>query len=71
MYYQCSENKIVDQLRSYCTADLCLCFRICRNFCFLMIWFIYMSNQSMRLPIKKKKKKKVLHPMGSWPLSPT
>ena len=30
MYYPCSENKGADQLRSYCEADLCLCFRICR-----------------------------------------
>ena len=30
MYYPCSENKGTDQLRSYCEADLRLCFRICR-----------------------------------------
>ena len=30
MYYPCSENKGADQLRSYCEADLRLCFRICR-----------------------------------------
>ena len=28
--YPCSENKGADQLHSYCEADLCLCFRICR-----------------------------------------
>ena len=27
MYYPCSENKGADQLCSYCTADLRLCFR--------------------------------------------
>ena len=26
LYYPCSENKDVDQLRGYCKADLCLCF---------------------------------------------
>ena len=26
--YPCSENKVADQLRSYCEADLHLCFRI-------------------------------------------
>ena len=26
LYYPCSENKGADQLCSYCTADLCLCF---------------------------------------------
>ena len=26
-----SENKGADQLRSYCAADLCLCFRICKK----------------------------------------
>ena len=30
MYYPSSENKGADQLRSYCEADLRLCFRICR-----------------------------------------
>ena len=31
-------NKDADQLRSYCEADLCLCFRIImRNVCFLMM----------------------------------
>ena len=30
LYYQCSEKKGADQLRSYCEADLRLCFRICR-----------------------------------------
>ena len=33
MYYQCSENKGADQLRSYCKTDLRLCFRIGK------IWF--------------------------------
>ena len=30
LYYPCSENKGVDQLRSNCEADLRLCFRICK-----------------------------------------
>ena len=30
LFYPCSENKDADQLCSYCTADLCLCFRISR-----------------------------------------
>ena len=29
--YLCGENKGADQLRSYCEADLRLCFRICRK----------------------------------------
>ena len=28
LYYPSSENKVADQLCSYCTADLRLCFRI-------------------------------------------
>ena len=28
LYYLCSENKRADQLCSYCTADLHLCFRL-------------------------------------------
>ena len=31
LYYPCSENKGADQLCSYCTADLRLCFRIGKN----------------------------------------
>ena len=30
LYYPCSENKGTDQLRSYCEADLRLCFRLCK-----------------------------------------
>ena len=30
MYYPCSENKGADQLRSYCEADLPICFRLSR-----------------------------------------
>ena len=30
MYYPCSQNKGADKLRSYCEADLHLCFRISR-----------------------------------------
>ena len=30
LYYPCSENKGTDQLRSYCEADLRLCFHLCR-----------------------------------------
>ena len=31
LYYPCSENEGVDQLRSYCAADLCLYFRVCKK----------------------------------------
>ena len=34
VYYLCSENKGADQLCSYCTADLRLCFRIGENLLF-------------------------------------
>ena len=47
LYYPCSQNKGADQLRSYREADLCLCFRICKNPVFSrrtaqMILHIYM-----------------------------
>ena len=29
-FYPCSKNKGADQLCSYCTADLRLCFRLCK-----------------------------------------
>ena len=31
LYYPCSESKGADQLCSYCTADLRLCFRLGKN----------------------------------------
>ena len=34
LYYPSSENKGADQLCSYCTADLRLCFRIGKNLVF-------------------------------------
>ena len=34
LYYPCSKNKGADQLRSYCEADLRLCFCICKMFVF-------------------------------------
>ena len=33
-YYPCSENKGADQLCSYCTADLLLCFRLVKHLVF-------------------------------------
>ena len=34
LYYPCCENKGADQLRSYCEAELRLCFRLCRLLAF-------------------------------------
>ena len=31
LYYPCSENIVADQLRGYHEADLCLCFRKCKQ----------------------------------------
>ena len=36
LYYPYSENKGADQLRSYCAADLRLCFHICKKNGFLI-----------------------------------
>ena len=54
LYYPCSENKGADQLCSYCTADLRLCFHLCRllvfpcsgsmSLCF--IWFTFAIMKS-------------------------
>ena len=30
LYFWSSENKVADQLRGYCNADLHLCFRLCK-----------------------------------------
>ena len=37
LYYPCSENKDADQLCSKCTAELRLCFRLCKLLVFLCI----------------------------------
>ena len=40
LYYLRSENKGADQLCSCCTADLRLCFHLCKLLVFLMRWLI-------------------------------
>ena len=40
MYYPCSKSKGADQLRSYCEADLRLCFSHMQIVGFLMQWLI-------------------------------
>ena len=44
LYYQCSKNKDADQLRSYCEADLRLCFRICKMLVFSVILKIIIND---------------------------
>ena len=44
LYYPCSENKGADQLRSYCEADLRLCFRLCR-------WLVFSCGGSYVLSV--------------------
>ena len=44
LYYQCSGNKGADQLRSYCKADVRLCFRICKMLFFFMTRLRYIIN---------------------------
>ena len=46
MYYPSAENKGADQLCSYCTADLRLCFHICRLLVFSCEGSIYISVNS-------------------------
>ena len=41
LYFPSNENKGADQLRSYCEADLRLCFRLCRFTC----WFSHVAAQ--------------------------
>ena len=49
----CSENKGADQLCSYCTPDLRLCFRICKSLVFLLRGSLIISimyfNQSQSM----------------------
>ena len=60
-YYQCSKSKWADQLRSYCEADLLLCFRLCRLLVFpwgssinTILWF-YLDFAML------SSKKKIIH----------
>ena len=45
MYYLSSENKGADQLRSYCEADLRLCFRMGKNPVFSGCGSYYMEQE--------------------------
>ena len=45
LYYPYSENKGADQLRSYCPADLRLCFRICKKPVFSQQGSYYLGRQ--------------------------
>ena len=49
LYYLCSENKGTDQLRSYCEADLHLCFCLCR----LLVFICSSSNSSSGLLMRE------------------
>ena len=42
--YLCRENNGTDQLCGYCTADLHLCFRICKRAGFLMTQLSYRKH---------------------------
>ena len=49
LFFPSSENKGTDQLRSYCEADLCLCFHLCRLLVFPWggkydLWCMYLLN---------------------------
>ena len=50
----CSENKGGDQLRGYSTADLLLCFRICKKQVFVMTSFIYFTVAFIIEPRREK-----------------
>ena len=54
MYYPGSENKGADQLRSYCEANLRLCFRLCR-----LLVFPWGGSNTLSLPPPFLKKKKM------------
>ena len=59
MYYLCSENKGADQLCSYCTADVRLCFRISKKIVFydaahICIYYFYSNNHNTILNDIKK-----------------
>ena len=60
MYYPCGENKGADQLCSYCTADLRLCFRICKL-------LVFSCTGSIKLGFSDKKLRTVFFLSSSHP----
>ena len=54
LYYLCGENKDADQLRSYCTGDLRLCFRICQKTGFLITRLVCYKTVSLSMKIQKR-----------------
>ena len=51
LYYPCSENKGTDQLCNYCTADLRLCFRICKLLAFSRTGSFMFKNASSTITL--------------------
>ena len=51
LQYLYSENKGADQLRSYCAADLRLCFRICKKPVFSKRGSYQFQNSPLRLKV--------------------
>ena len=47
LYYPCSKNKGADQLRSYCEADLRLCFRTGKIRFFFCFFFFYILSKNV------------------------
>ena len=55
LYYPYSENKGANQLRSYCTADLRLCFRICKNQLVDLIENTFRREEALYLACNKER----------------
>ena len=59
LYYQSSENKGADQLRSYCEADLRLCFRI------LFVFSCHIISVTTEKRIKALSKPQIITNLGN------
>ena len=57
LYYPCSENKGADQLCSYCTADLRLCFRLCKLLVFSCDGSCTMSPKKKTVETERENKR--------------
>ena len=55
MFYLCRENKGADQLHSYSTADLHLCYCLCKEHHdaahFKMVWIIVLQIHSITISV--------------------
>ena len=71
LYYPCSENKGTDQVYSYCTADLRLCFCICIISCGTSLHYVPLRTLMVLFDQNNFRLNKTgLHMVDTWSVHP-